>query len=93
MPEHKPIPEPLRGFMSTYLNPELYGRFWKETLESYFDADPVRAATIRQQFEEAVGKRSITPDEFSSVTGDRTGTQEDLDKWLEILRHRMFDPA
>ncbi len=90
MEQSDKIPEPLRGFMRSYLNPELYGSYWNETIQSAFDSDPEKATRIREQFRAAMEAHSITPEEYTAVTRDQTGTREELDRWLEILWQRIF---
>lgn len=88
--ENDPIPQPLRDFMATYLHPEVAGRYWKESVQTYFDSDPVRAEQIRRQLDEAIRTKSVELSHYIAITKDQTATQAELDQFLIVVRQKLF---
>ena len=84
------VPEPLRYFMKTFFNVEVFGPGWIESIHRALALKPEDAEAFRTQFADLINKNEITPAVYKTLTYHRFDSQEELRKWLYHLWEEIY---
>lgn len=87
------LPEPLRGFIQTHFDVELFWQGWHEGIRRYFETFPERTPLIRQQLADLILAEDIDLELYRSLTNHRFSDAVKLTGWLRELWGEMFGDA
>ena len=84
------IPDPLADLLKSYCNVNAVS-ISDLTHDLRTSINPEIAKEFRQQLADAIRKKTISPDQYESLTGEDFDTQEELNSWLQELWNELFD--
>jgi hypothetical protein len=84
------IPNPLADFLKSYCNVNAVS-ISDLTIDLRTSINPEIAKKFRQQLADAISKKTISPEQYESLTGEDFDTQEDLNLWLQELWNELFE--
>ena|SRR5271157_2837814 len=84
------IPQPLRYFMKTFFNVEVFGPGWSDRIHRALAMKPEDEAAFRRQFADLIEKGEITPAIYKQLTDHRFDSQQELQKWLYHLWEEIY---
>lgn len=84
------IPNPLADLLKSYCNVNAVS-ISDLTQDLRTSINPEIAKKFRQQLADAISEKTISPEQYESLTGEDFDTQEDLNLWLQELWNELFD--
>lgn len=86
------IPDPLADLLKSYCNVNAVS-IDDLTHDLRTSINPEIAKKFREQLANAILNKTISPEQYESLTGEDFDTQEDLDSWLQELWNELFHQA
>lgn len=91
MKKHGHIPKTLEHTIKFGFQVEMLGSHFTNTLRAYLALTEGAAEEFKRQFRRAILQRSITPEQYATLTGDtRFPTPDTLDYWLRDVWSRLY---
>jgi hypothetical protein len=84
------IQDPLADLLKSYCNVNAVS-IRDLTHDLRTSINPEIAKKFRQQLADAISKKTISPEQYESLTGEDFDTQEELNSWLQELWNELFD--